>query len=586
MKYLYSILLCLLGFLSNAQQFAPRYELVKLDKTVNTFYHEAAPVISPDGKDLYFFIQNHPENTYGKDGSQDIWVTHKDERGTWSAPKRIGSPLNNNRSNQVFNVLSDGSIFVRGGRGKNDKGFSIVSSKGGSVTELKVKDFEDMEKGRFYGATISTDVKHMVLYFSEFEGSTRSDLYISHAQPDGSWSRPVKMKITDKSDEFGPFIAPDNKTLYFASDRPGAGKQGGTDIYKTERLDDTWENWSEPVNLGRPINTAAGDSYFSMDASGNVFTSRANSRVDGGNLDLFVLVPHNIKVMIAGTVLNEKSRQPIPAAVVMNIKDQKPVSMKAAANGKFGTRIPETNEYVISATSEGFLPKEQTFAVPKINTDTTLTIEVLMTPVAKKLILAGTVYDKKTEQPINSKLEVTIKPERKSSMSIEAAGGKYEQDISKMGWYVITASASGYLNSTDSIQVSSEEETPVVKDFYLQPIEVGLTVRLKNIYFDFDKTTLKSESFVELNKVVDFLKQNATVEIEISGHTDSKGSDTYNETLSQGRSQAVVDYLIGQGIDTGRLTAHGYGESKPIDTNDTEAGRANNRRVEFTVLKK
>ena len=585
MKSIYSILLCLIGLVSTAQQFAPRYELVKLDKTVNTFYHEAAPVISPDGKDLYFFIQNHPENTYGKEGSQDVWVTHKDDKGTWSPPKRLGSPLNNNRSNQVFNVLPDGSLFIRGGRGKNDKGFSLVS-KGGGSTELKVKDFSDMEKGRFYGATISTDVKHIVLYFSEFEGSTRSDLYISHAQQDGNWSRPIKMKITDKSDEFGPFIAPDNKTLYFASDRNAPGKQGGIDVYKTERLDDTWENWSVPVNLGRPINTAAGDSYFSMDASGNVFTSRANSRVDGGNLDLFVLVPHDIKVMLAGIVYNEKTKQPVPASVTLSIRDQKPVAMKAVANGKFGTRIPETNEYVLSATSEGFLPKEETFTVPKIGNDTTLTVEVYLTPIAKKLILAGTVFDKKTEKPIASKLIITIKPDRKSNLSIEANDGKYEQDISRMGWYVMTASASGYLNSTDSIQVSSEEETPVIKDFYLQPIEVGLTVRLKNIYFDFDKTTLKSESFVELNKVVDFLKQNETVEIEISGHTDSKGADIYNETLSQGRSQSVVDYLASQGIDSARLTARGYGEAKPIDTNDTEAGRANNRRVEFTVLKK
>ena len=586
MKYIYLILFCLIDLEVNAQQFAPRYELVKLDKTVNTFYHEAAPVISPDGADLYFFIQNHPENTYGKEGSQDIWVTHKDGQGKWSAPKRLGSPLNNNRSNQVFNVLSDGSLFVRGGRGKNDEGFSIVSNKGGGVTELKVKDFDEMEKGRFYGATISTDIKHMVLYFSESEASTRSDLSTSHAQPDGSWSRPVKMKITDKSDEFGPFIAPDNKTLYFASDRPAAGKQGGTDIYKSERLDDTWENWSVPVNLGRPINTAAGDSYFSMDAAGNVFTSRANSRVDGGNLDLFVLVPHDIKVMLSGVVYNDKTKQPIPASVILNIKDQKPVSMKAAANGIFGTRLPETTEYVIAATSDGFLPKEETFAVPKIAKDTTLMIDVYLTPVAKKLILAGTVYDKKTEKPVTAKIEVTIKPDKKSNLSIEASEGKYEQDISRMGWYVMTASASGYLNATDSIQIDSEEVTPLIKDFYLQPIEVGLTVRLKNIYFDFDKITLKSESFVELDKVVDFLKQNSTVEIEISGHTDSKGADTYNETLSQGRSQSVVDHLISQGIDGSRLTAHGYGEAKPIDSNDTEVGRANNRRVEFTVLKK
>ncbi len=394
------------------------------------------------------------------------------------------------------------------------------------------------------------------------------------------------MKITDKSDEFGPFIAPDNKTLYFASDRPAAGKQGGTDIYKSERLDDTWENWSEPVNLGRPINTAAGDSYFSMDAAGNVFTSRANSRVDGGNLDLFVLVPHDIKVMLAGIVYNEKTRQPIPASVVLSIKDQKPISMKAVANGKFGTRMPETNQYVISATSEGFLPKEETFAIPKIGNDTTLTVEINLTPVSKKLVLAGAVFDKKSEKPLTSKIEVTIKPDKKSSLSIDASDGKYEQDISRMGWYVMTASSSGYLNATDSVQISSDEESPIIKDLYLQPIEVGLTVRLKNIYFDFDKTTLKSESFAELNKVVDFLKRNETVEIEISGHTDSKGADTYNETLSQGRSQSVVDYLISQGIEGARLTAHGYGESRPIETNETEEGRANNRRVEFTVLKK
>jgi outer membrane protein OmpA-like peptidoglycan-associated protein len=110
-------------------------------------------------------------------------------------------------------------------------------------------------------------------------------------------------------------------------------------------------------------------------------------------------------------------------------------------------------------------------------------------------------------------------------------------------------------------------------------------VRLKNIYFDFDKTTLKKESFVELDKVVDFLRRNPTVEIKIEGHTDSKGSDEYNLNLSQGRSQSVVDYLSSQGIDRSRLSAQGYGESKPIDTNDTDAGRANNRRVEFTIVK-
>ena len=567
--------------LSVHAQFSPRYELVKLDKTINTFYHEAAPVISPDGKDLYFFVQNHPENTYGKDGSQDIWISNKDEKGTWSPAKRVGTPLNQNRSNQVFNVLPDGSVFVRGGKGKNDKGFSIVSKT--SSTDLKVKDFTDMTKGRFYGATISSDLKHMVIYFSEFEGSVRSDLYISHAQADGNWSRPAKMKISNNSDEFGPFIGPDNKTLYFASDRNVPGKQGGADIYKSERLDDTWENWSEPVNLGKAINTAAADSYFSIDAAGNVFTSRSNSRTDGGNLDLFILVPRDIKIMLTGMVYNNKSQQPIPSQITVTIKDQKPVALKSAGDGKFGTRIPETDSYTISATADGFIPGEQTFTVPKISNDTTLRAEIFLTPIAKKLVLMGTLYNAKTNQPISGKIDVTIKPDRKNSLSFEAAGGKYEQPISRLGWYVLTGSAEGFLNASDSVIVNSPDDTPVIKDVYLQPIEVGLTVRLKNIYFDFDKTTLKKESFVELNKVVDFLKKNAKVEIEISGHTDNKGSDDYNLTLSQGRSQSVVDYIISQGIEGSRLSAHGYGEGKPIDTNDTEDGRANNRRVEFTV---
>jgi OmpA-OmpF porin, OOP family len=197
------------------------------------------------------------------------------------------------------------------------------------------------------------------------------------------------------------------------------------------------------------------------------------------------------------------------------------------------------------------------------------------------------VYDLKTNKPLTSKLDITLKSDRRTKyQKQQTEDGKYEQEVPKLGWYMFTASAEGYLNANDSVELVSEDMTPVMKDLFLQPIEVGLTVRLKNIYFDFDKTTLKSESFVELNKVVDFLKKNPNVEIEIAGHTDNKGADDYNQNLSQGRSQAVVDYIVSQGIEDYRLAAHGYGESVPIDTNNTEEGRANNRRVEVKVVKK
>lgn len=576
-------ILWLLGFTSMAQTFAPRYELIKI-KEVNSAYHDAAPVISPDGKKLYFFVVGHPSNTYGTQGSQDIWTSTRDEKGVWSAPQHLGSPFNQNKANQVFQVLADGTLLVRGGRSKNEVGFSLVSS-GGAWTELKIKDFESMAKGRFNGATISQDRKHLVLYFSEIAGAVKSDLYVSHEEG-GSWSRPVKLKFSNNTDEFAPFIGPDNKTLYFASDRLGAGRQGGADIYKTTRLDDSWNNWSDVVNLGKPVNTAAADDYFSMDSNGNVYTARSNSRIDGGNLDIFVLVPKDIKVMVAGTVYDEKTNQPIASSVTVTVKDLKPVSLKTPATGKYETRIPETNEYSVSASASGYQPKEIAITVPALGGDTTLVADVYLTPIAKKLMIAGSVFNKKTNDLLSAKVDFTLRPDRKSTYSVAAEGGKFSLEVGKLGWYVLTASAEGYLPATDSLNFDSEDASPVSKDLYLAPIEVGLTVRLKNIYFDFNKTTLKPESFVELNKVVDFLQSNPTVEIEIAGHTDSKGTDEYNNTLSQGRSQAVVDYLVSQGIDAVRLTARGYGESKPIDTNDTPEGQANNRRVEFTVLKK
>lgn len=582
MRKLLFLLFCHFGVIVYGQEFSQRYELINLGKQVNTFYHEAAPVVSPDGKTLYFFVQNHPENTFGREGSQDIWVTRKGEDGEWSAPEHLKPPFNQNRSNQVFNVLPDGSLFVRGGKGRDSKGFSIVSPNG-SWQEITVKGYADMEKGRFNGATISSDARHMILYFTEVPKSIRSDLYASNLQPDGSWSQPEKLNITDRSDMFGPFIGPDDKTLYFASDKLDPKRQGGSDIYKSTRLDDTWKNWSKPVNLGPPINTAAGDAYFSMDASGNVFTSRANSRVDGGNLDLFILLPKNIQVKVKGVIYDEKTMQSITAHVGVRPKGEKEINIDVKNDGVYDTAIPETDQVVISASADGYIAKEQTIPIPLLYNDTTLIADIYLAPIPKKLILTGTVFDAKTNEPIKARIN-TIFKNNNSGRSLETVNGNYEMEIEDMGWYVLNASAEGYLNAADSVEVMNKEINPLIKDLYLKKIEVGVTVRLKNIYFDFDKTTLKPESFIELDKVVDLLKTNPSVEIEISGHTDSKGSDDYNLNLSQGRSQSVVDYLISQGIESYRLSAHGYGETNPIDTNDTEEGRANNRRVEFTVL--
>jgi OOP family OmpA-OmpF porin len=583
MKFLYLPLFLLACLSSLAQEISPRYELVKMNDNVNTRYNEVSPVISPDGKSLYFFVSNHPENNYGKDNSQDIWVSTLDDKGEWTKAKHLGSPFNQNRFNQVFSFLPDGSLFIRGGSGKKGKGFTIATMSGGH-RELDITDFDDMDKGVFYGASISSDARNIILYFSEKPNDNFSDLYLSSKQPDGHYSKPVKLKISSPADDFAPFIAPDQKTLYFASNRFTKERVGGVDVYKTTRLDDSWQNWSEPVNLGRAINTLADDAYFSIDAKGNIFTARSGARVDGGNFDLLILKPRNISIILAGNTFNQKTQQPVQAALEIKTKEGKPVNLKSGTNGKFETKLPEVDGYTITAAASGFLPFTQNYKVPKLNKDTTLRVDVPLIPLLKQITLSGDVTDKKTNAKV-AKAKVTIVQKGTPFNSVVESGGSYKQDIPGLGWYVLTSVAEGYLNATDSIQALDENQTSLVKNLVMTPIEVGLTVRLKNIYFDFDKTTLKEESFVELNKVVDFLNQNPHISIEISGHTDSKGSDEYNLNLSQGRSQSVVDYLIGQGIAANRLQAHGYGETKPIDTNDTEEGRANNRRVEFTVLK-
>ncbi len=490
-----------LDFLSFSQNQPQAFELVKLGRKVNSRYHDTAPIVSPDGQTLYFFITNHPKNTYGIKNSQDIWFCEKDSTGNWGKAQHMPAPMNRNRFNQVMSVAKDGkSLLIRGGNGKNKKGFSMAYqvSNTWKVQSLHVKNYEKMNIGRFSGGFLSQDGNALVMYFSETEHSKYSDLYVSFKESEGIFSKPMLLpdNINTRVDEFGPFIATDNITMYFASNRSGG--LGSMDIYKTMRLDDSWMKWSEPVNIGAPVNTSGFDAYYSVDASGNnAFTTRTYMSRDGGSMDILGIVPKKIvpaKVLLSGTVFNDKTKEPIAANI--SFKWMEKVSL-------------------VSTEQEGF----------------------------------------------------------------------YEVPINNTGKYVLEVTAEGYLNSIDSIAIfKPQQDTIIFKDFYLKPIEVGLKVRLEKIYFDFDKTTLRPESYTELDKLVILMEENPKMVIEIGGHTDGKGTEQYNETLSQGRAESVMNYLKENWIPTHRITAMGYGESQPEATNETDEGRQYNRRVEFTVM--
>lgn len=591
MKHIYLIVLLLVSCIVVGQEFNNRYELINLGRKVNTGYHEGGPVVSADGKMIYFFVHNHPDNTYGKEGSQDIWFSTKDEQGEWTEAQHLKSPLNKHHSNQVFTVMPDGNtLFIRGGRSKNSKGFSITRKTGNGwsdVDEIGVEDFNKMNNGKFYGATLSSDGKVMLLYFSEKKNSTFSDLYVSKITDNGNFSVPVKLpdNINTGRDEFAPFLAPDDKTVYFSSNRKDMGV-GSADIYMTRRLDDTWLKWSDPENLGRPVNTKAFDSYMSVDGEGNVYTAQSGRTIDGGNLDIFQLVPKEIAINLRGLAMDGKTLQGINSQIIIK-KEGKAVDtlITEIPGGSYQVKLEGEGRYGFTITAVGYHAIEDDLVVKGVFADTTIIKDFKLRPVKRNPMLSGVVYDIKTNEPIDASINIAGKQGR-GSWNKATSKGYYEQELTTKDWYLLNASSEGYLNATDSIVLDNDGQTLLTKDIYMTPIEVGAIVRLNNIFFDFDKTTLKSESFVELNKVVEFLEDNPTVEIEIAGHTDSKGSDDYNLNLSQGRAQAVVDYLISEGIDEFRLAAKGYGESKPMETNDTDEGRATNRRVEFTVLKK
>lgn len=479
-----------------------KFELISLSREVNTQYHDSAPVVSPDGKTLYFTVDDHPENTRGK-GTQDIWYSEVNADGFWSKAKHMPAPLNTNKFNQVLSVSPDGNtLLVRGGAGKDALGFSLCRRVGGQWQKpepLKIDGFEKMCKGRFNGAFLALDATALVLYFSETEGGKYSDLYISF--PNGkSWSKPVPVAgLNTRQDEFGPFIAPDNKTMYFASNRPGG--LGNADIYKTIRLDNSWQKWSKPENIGAPINTGGFDAYYSVGSSDTlVFTTRAYMSADGGHLDIHTLRrvrEKKVKFMLTGRVVDLKTGEAIEGANV---------------------RILQGAETIGASTTEG-------------------------------------------------------------------ADQEFASQLPGPGDFKLAVNAEGYLAGSDSFMVEpSKVDMSVYRTIYMKKLEVGLSVRLNNIFFDFDKTTLRPESYPELDKVVELMEQNPGLFIEIGGHTDDKGSDEYNEKLSQGRAEAVRDYITSQFIESARVTARGYGESKPEVANDTDDNRQVNRRVEFTIL--
>ncbi|WP_161889688.1 OmpA family protein [Pontibacter russatus] len=391
------------------------------------------------------------------------------------------------------------------------------------------------------------------------KGRRNVDLFLSNLRS-GAWTTPQILSISDREAwDSSPAFSPDGKTLYFSSNRKGG--LGGNDIYKTT-LDDKGR-FSTPENLGPDINTPGNESFVSVGPDGTVYI--ASDGLPGlGSLDLF------------------------------RIENGKPVNMGQPINSPgddFGIYIGEGNIGYFSSNREGGKGGDDIYRF--VRTDRKLV----------NFFVDGILYQQRdgagqqrTVVPDNTVLLQDANG-KVLTMASTDANGQFTFALDSASTYSLVSEKPGFFTARERITTvgkmpSQQEltkdvnEVRLTAELVLNEIVKEKAIVLENIFYDFDKADIRPDAALELDKLVQVLEDNPGISIELSSHTDARGSDVYNEDLSQRRAESAVEYIISKGIDRSRITAKGYGESRPVVRNaDTEEEHQRNRRTEFKVVR-
>jgi outer membrane protein OmpA-like peptidoglycan-associated protein len=480
-------------------------EKENLGPLVNSPYDDLGPKVSADGRTILFGVEHSPQNVGGADDREDIWYTTSTDGKSWSKARNMGSSVNTTDANNLAAVSADNNMLLFC---KTD-GFQVRKRTEDGWAQPEYLNVRFNNESKNMEATLSADGK-AILFSSKlnqnlfYRTTDEKDLYVTLQDDRGNWSNPINLgkQINTAEDEISPFLAADGRTLFFASNgRPG---YGGYDIFMSKRIGSSWNNWTEPVNLGPEINGTGFDAYYTIPASAEYAYLVTN--VGGyGKADLArVRMPDAIKpepvVLLLGRTLNAKTKNPVSAEILFeDLTEHKEVG------------------------------------------------EAISDP--------GT--------------------------------GSFRITLSKGKNYGIRAQAKGFLSVNENLELMSiSQYTEVEKDLFLVPIEVGETIALNNVFFEQGKPVLKSQSYPELDRLVQIMEENPSIRIELAGHTDNVGNKEALMKLSEDRVMAVKAYLEKKGIKKDRITGKGYGPVQPIAPNNTDEGRQRNRRVEFRITKK
>lgn len=367
----------------------------------------------------------------------------------------------------------------------------------------------------------------------------------------GEGATPFRYNNITKWSVGDPFLTSSGDTLYFTSDMPGG--QGGTDIYYVVRQGDG--AWGEVINMGNAVNTSGDERFPSMSESGDFYFS-SNGHLGMGGLDVFRLESHE----------NHFS------AVNLGFPFNSP-------HDDFSIRFTTGGEGYVASNRNG---GEGADDIYWFNLDKIIQLD-----------LGGGVYNAKTKLPVSGAL-VTLIPQDADADSVvlnAARDGKFTFNLSEETDYLLRAEQTGF-RQIEPLRFTTkglDSTMTLVKDIFLQPVEVAEVVVLRNIYFDFDDAAIRPDAAIELDKIAAFLDSDPSLRIELSAHTDSRGTHNYNMGLSQRRAESAVAYLVSKGIASDRLVAKGYGFTKLANQCDkgvecTEEEHQWNRRVEFFVI--
>lgn len=543
----------------NGLEFVSRpgnFSIINIGREINSEYIDYGPVLNENEDQIVFTTRRRDGNlneNVAEDNKpwEDIFISKK-VNGKWEYAKNIGPPINTPYHNSNLALSADGNtLFLFNDDGNGDIYYSQQENGVWSAPEPIPGINSSFEEKSI---TISSD--EQTLYFSSDRpgGYGGLDIYKATKDTKGNWSNTKNLgpKINTDQDDDGPFIDYDGVTLYFSS--KGRKGMGGFDVFKS-KFDPNQNEWSEPENLGYPINSPDDDIYFvtSKDSKRAYYSS---VREDGmGYNDIYVItIPDGLNNM-----------QPVAERPVEQPKEEPK---------------EEPKETPVVATTE--TPKQ---TKPDVKTEPKQEPKKTLIP----LRYVVSVVDATNETPLDARVKLTGAKDNVIVAMKSVGNGVYEFTINNKTAkdYRLSVERDGYAFQNINVKLdgASTEEKTVNRKIGLRKLMVNVTSVLRNIYFDFDKATFQTESYEELNKLEAMLRQNSNLAVEIGGHTDAIGTKNYNIFLSRKRAEAVKDYLTKKGIDTRRIKVVGYGKSKPLVSNDDEVdGRELNRRVEFKVL--